>query len=73
MATTPERRALHAYLSERAHSQWHEFAAEQGVSVSAILEALASNLGVLDEDNRAQTVIRRARQIDADRRRRTRT
>ncbi|MFT7601732.1 MAG: hypothetical protein ACI8TP_004693, partial [Acidimicrobiales bacterium] len=34
------RKALHAYVSDDAHDQWHGFAAEQGVSVSAILEAL---------------------------------
>ncbi len=38
------RKAIHAYMSDNAHDQWHDFAAEQGVSVSAILEALAPRL-----------------------------
>ncbi len=38
------RRALHAYVSDAAHSQCHDFAAENGVSVSALLEVLGSHL-----------------------------
>ncbi|MEZ5375462.1 MAG: hypothetical protein R2733_03060 [Acidimicrobiales bacterium] len=73
------RKALHAYVSDDAHDQWHGFAAEQGVSVSAILEALAPELIVDDEpadgeklSERLDTVIRAARRIDAERRRRRR-
>ncbi len=74
------RKALHAYVSDDAHDQWHGFAAEQGVSVSAILEALAPELIVDDEEpaegenlgERLDTVIRAARRIDAERRRRRR-
>ncbi len=71
MATQQDRRALHAYVSDQAHDQWHDFAAEQGVSVSAVLEALTAKLdaieliaGTLDD------VIVNARGIDAQRRRR---
>lgn len=35
------RRAIHAYLTPEAHDRWHDFAAEQGVSVSGLLEAIA--------------------------------
>ena len=35
------RRALHAYLTPAAHENWHDFAATNGVSVSALLEALS--------------------------------
>jgi hypothetical protein len=72
------RKALHAYVSDSAHDQWHGFAAEQGVSVSAILEALA---GELDFDSpltheqlgaRLNSVVKAARKIDAARRRRRR-
>ncbi len=74
------RKALHAYVSDDAHDQWHGFAAEQGVSVSAILEALAPELIVDEEEpaegeklsERLDTVIRAARRIDAERRRRRR-
>ncbi len=66
--TTTDRRALHAFLSADAHDQWHDFAASQGASVSAILEALAPELenavGPIDR------VVKAARRIDADRRRR---
>lgn len=72
MGTGSERRAIHAYVSDDAHDQWHGFAATQGVSVSAILEALAGNLatidhGVADLDD----VVTAARRIDTKRRRRT--
>ncbi len=74
------RKALHAYVSDDAHDQWHGFAAEQGVSVSAILEALAPELIVDDEEpaegenlgGRLDRVIRAARPIGAERRRRRR-
>ncbi len=72
------RKALHAYVSDNAHDQWHGFAAEQGVSVSAILEALAPELITENHEpaegenlsERLDIVIRAARRIDADRRRR---
>ena len=38
------RRALHAYLTPAAHETWHDFAATNGVSVSALLEALSGPL-----------------------------
>jgi len=72
------RKALHAYVSDDAHDNWHGFAAEQGVSVSAILEALAPELdleGSLTHEQlgqRLNTVVKSARKIDAERRRRRR-
>jgi hypothetical protein len=75
---TYARKALHAYLSEHAHEQWHEFAAHEGVSVSAILEAMAPALstGGASPDSAATVgldeVIGEARRIDARRRRRRR-
>ena len=35
------RKAIHAYLTPEAHDRWHDFAAEEGVSVSGLLEAIA--------------------------------
>lgn len=70
------RRALHAYLSDEAHEAWHDFAAENGVSVSALLEVLSAPLNsdleapVVDVLN---DVIPAARATDASRRRRSRT
>lgn len=72
------RKALHAYVSDDAHDQWHGFAAEQGVSVSAILEALAPELDTearaepAELTERLEGVIKSARKIDAQRRRRRR-
>lgn len=72
------RKALHAYVSDDAHDHWHGFAADQGVSVSAILEALAPELNVdldMTQDQvgqRLNTVVKSARKIDAARRRRRR-
>jgi len=70
------RRALHAYLSNEAHDAWHDFAAEHGVSVSALLEVLSAPLNndlevpIVDVLN---DVIPAARATDASRRRRSRT
>ena len=72
------RKALHAYVSDVAHDRWHSFAAEQGVSVSAVLEAMAAELtaGAAEAQaplsERLDAVVRAARRIDAQRRRRTR-
>ncbi len=78
MSEDTGRKALHAYVSDGAHDQWHEFAAEQGVSVSAVLEALAPELDTELETSqeplrdRLSGVVRSARRIDAQRRRRRR-
>lgn len=73
----PTRKAIHAYLSPAAHDAWHDFAAENGVSVSGLLEAIANEWSTRlargepalpDEDHLVKT----ARRVDADRRRRKR-
>lgn len=66
------RKAVHAYLSDEAHDQWQEFAATQGVSVSAILEALAPEFSGA-ADGEFDKLIKEARRIDARRRRRSTT
>jgi hypothetical protein len=69
------RKAIHAYLSPQAHDAWHDFAAEHGVSVSGLLEAIATQWAdkvargeqvLPDEDG----LVRTARRVDAERRRR---
>jgi len=71
------RKAIHAYLSPEAHDAWHDFAAENGVSVSGLLEAIAHEWAsrkargepvLPDED----ALVKTARRVDADRRRRKR-
>lgn len=73
----PERRALHAYLSPEAHDAWHDFAAEQGVSVSGLLEAIGEDLvDVTKKGGKPRKehllLVDAARKIDAARRRRRR-
>ena len=77
------RKAIHAFLTPASHEAWHEFAAENGVSVSGLIEALALDWAerteaataagddafVLDE---VEALARQARRIDAQRRRRSR-
>ncbi len=65
-----QRPALHCYLSDGAHTVWHATGREYGVSVSALLEALAPELAdMLNDDD---PIVKTARTIDADRRRRAR-
>lgn len=64
------RRALHCYLSEDAHDQWHLAADEYGVTVSAIVEALAPQISELLEDD--EVLLKQARSVAGIRRRRTR-
>lgn len=72
------RKAIHAYLSPEAHDQWHDFAAENGVSVSGLLEAIGlewkdqmqAEGGDLPPE--IEGLAKRARRIDASRRRRQR-
>jgi hypothetical protein len=76
--TTNQRKALHAYLSDDAHERWHTFAAQEGVSVSAVLEALADELDFGSAGSqelmreRLSAVVATARRTDANRRRRRR-
>ncbi len=75
MSNETSRKALHAYVTDNAHEQWHGFAAEQGVSVSAILEALAPALDVEEQEGSTleiDSIVTAARRIDAARRRRRR-
>jgi hypothetical protein len=69
------RKAIHAFLTPASHEAWHEFAAENGVSVSAMIEAMAIDWG--DRKNgdtfelpELEGLARDARRIDAGRRRR---
>ncbi|MBI2703904.1 MAG: hypothetical protein HYX32_01235 [Actinobacteria bacterium] len=72
------RKAIHAYLSPEAHDAWHDFAAENGVSVSGLIEAVAQDWaqgeGAGDtESDTAERLAKLARKIDAQRRRRSRS
>ena len=69
--------AIHAFLTPDSHEAWHEFAAENGVSVSGLIEAMALDWSDrTDGDEFAleevEALSRQARRIDAQRRRRSR-
>lgn len=71
------RKAIHAYLTPEAHDRWHDFAAEQGVSVSGLLEAIARDWKEqldrgADVPAEVEQLAKTARKIDAARRRRQR-
>lgn len=72
-----ERRAIHAYLTAESHDTWHRVAEESGVSLSGLLEALAADMSANPPDGgghpRWNEVVKDARRIDAQRRRRSRT
>jgi hypothetical protein len=73
--STEPRKALHAYLSDDAHEAWHDRAAEHGVSVSALLESIAQYIAddpASDDFGSGADIIRSARSIDTERRRRNR-
>lgn len=68
--TGQDRRAIHAYCTDAAHGTWHSTAAHHGLSVSAIIEALAPRLDAMLTTD--PTLVAAARKVDASRRRRTR-
>jgi hypothetical protein len=69
-----ERRAIHAYLTVESHEVWHNVSEEAGISLSGFLEALAADMRTYPPENgghpRWREIIRSARKIDAQRRRR---
>jgi hypothetical protein len=72
-----QREAIHAYLSLGAHGAYQTFAEENGVSVTGLLEAQGLELMTELRMSRGSTDVRqdwvkRARKIDAERRRRGR-
>lgn len=73
-----DRRALHAYVSDESHEAWMTLSADNGVSVTGIMEAMGNRIAKEIDANggTAEDVfieyITPARRIDADRRRRGR-
>lgn len=67
-----EREALHVYLSPEAKRRIDEFTAEQGISMSGFVEAMASDDELLNGklDDLMERIVRDARKIDVARRRR---
>lgn len=56
---------IHCFLYDGGHQTWHDYCEEQGVSLSGLVQSLTDELPALDD-----SVIKRARKIDAARRRR---
>lgn len=69
---TDGRRTIQANLSWEAAEGWHAFADRCGVSVSAVIEAVAVVLLADAESDVHGELVSRARRVDADRRRRSR-
>lgn len=62
---------LNVAVSSEAHEQLREFAAENGVSMTVFLEALCLRLDPQHMPRWLGEVVREARRIEADRRRRS--
>ena len=72
-----ERRAIHAYLTAESHDVWHKASEQAGVSLSGLLEAMATDMAAHPPSEGGQPrwddVVESARKIDAQRRRRGRS
>jgi hypothetical protein len=70
----PERQAIHAYLDTPTHQAWVDWVEEEGVSITGCLEAFGRM--ILEEPEAWEEMvsdlglIKKARRIDASRRRR---
>jgi len=65
---------LQTYVTPEAHRGWHEWCATQGVTFSALLEAIGNELGANPDapiSEPIRTLIGDARRVDTERRRRT--
>lgn len=69
-----QRKAVHAYLSDEAHDAWHELAAEHGISLSGLFEALAHDFTTHPPEKgghpRWDEIVKATRKVDVERRRR---
>jgi hypothetical protein len=74
MPQVQNRKAIHAYLEVPQHDVWHSLAEEEGISLSGLLESLAIDLKNYPPADgghpRWTEIVRGARKIDAQRRRR---
>lgn len=64
------RKAIHSFVSDEAWDGWHDFADENLVSISGIVEAIGRrmNLGESPADIDTAQLLKEARQIDHERR-----
>jgi hypothetical protein len=70
----PERQAIHAYLDTPTHQAWVDWVEDEGISITGALEAIGRMILEDPEDWQrivgAIGLVKKARRIDADRRRR---
>lgn len=66
----PSKPSIHAYVSENAHAVWLAFSEEEGVSLTGLIEALAHRIEQDMSQKEIDSWVKRARKIDAQRRRR---
>lgn len=66
MPSRTGQKALHAYVTDRAHGLWHEAARDHGISLTAVLEELAPCISDILDDY--PEVVREGKFLDADRR-----
>jgi hypothetical protein len=68
----PLRRTLTVRLSEEAFDGWHRLADDNGVSVTAMIEAVGLNMELVRSTSEVAPVVRdEARRVDRERRRRS--
>lgn len=66
----PGKKQLNVFVSEESFQAWRRFADAQGVSVTALIEAMGLELATVDRlSPTLRSLVVRARQVDAERRR----
>lgn len=64
------RPSIHAYINQEAHDKWHDIAAAEGVSISALIQHLPDFLNEFAGNHATDELVKSARRTDAARRRR---
>lgn len=67
---TTVRKAIHAYVSAEAMDGWQDFSIEHGISVTSIVEVLGHDFRDANGEADWGDLVKRARRVDAERRRR---
>lgn len=73
MTVNPKKRPpIHGHVTQQAHDGWHDFAANHGPTVSALLEVIGGRLADGETKIDMKALAREALQIDVAHRRRNR-
>ena len=66
----PGKKQLNVFVSEESFQAWRRFADAQGVSVTALIEAVGLELASVERPSPTlRSIVARARQVDTERRR----